>query len=144
MFSMRFVAACILLLAVFPCAAQTASSLKITIIGLRSDKGTVMLSMHRTAEGFPGSGKVFKQLTLSIKEGVATTTLSELAAGPYAIAVIHDENGNGKLDTNFMGIPKEGTGASRDPRPKFRAPKFDEAVFQVPAPKNEISLVMGY
>jgi uncharacterized protein (DUF2141 family) len=141
---MRFVAACILFLAVYPCAAQTASSLKVTITGLRSDKGTVMVSVHRTAEGFPGSGKVFKQLTLSIKEGVATTTLSELAAGPYAIAVIHDENGNGKLDTNFMGIPKEGTGASRDPRPKFRAPKFDEAVFQVPAPKNEISLVMGY
>jgi uncharacterized protein (DUF2141 family) len=45
--------------------------------------------------------------------------------------VFHDENGNGKLDRNMVGIPKEGYGASNNPAKKMRAPTFDEAKFSV-------------
>jgi uncharacterized protein (DUF2141 family) len=55
---------------------------------------------------------------------------TDLPTGGYAIALIHDENGNNKLDTLF-GIPKEGFGFSRNPVIRFGAPKFAAARFDV-------------
>jgi len=39
--------------------------------------------------------------------------------GKYAVSVFHDENSNGKLDTNFLGIPREGVGASNNAKGHF-------------------------
>jgi uncharacterized protein (DUF2141 family) len=52
----------------------------------------------------------------------------DLPAGEYAVQVLHDENDNGKLDTNFMGMPTEGYGFSNNPQVMRRA-HFDEAKF---------------
>ncbi len=57
---------------------------------------------------------------------------NDLPSGDYAIALIHDENSNNKLDT-FMGIPREGFGFSRNPAIRFGPPKFDSAQFRVTA-----------
>ena len=54
-----------------------------------------------------------------------------VASGVYAVSVFHDENGNGKLDTGFMGIPSEGFGASNDAPEKFGPPKYADARFAV-------------
>ncbi len=55
--------------------------------------------------------------------------------GTYALAVIHDENDNGKLDT-FMGMPREGFGFSRNPGIGFGPPRFTSASFDVVAATN--------
>ena len=57
-------------------------------------------------------------------------TLGQLAPGDYAIAIIHDENRNGRLDT-FAGIPREGVGFSRNPVLRFGAPSFRSASFTI-------------
>jgi uncharacterized protein (DUF2141 family) len=66
-----------------------------------------------------------------IKDGLAKIEIPELPPGTYAVAVFHDANGNGKLDTNFLGIPKEPTGASRDPKPRMGPPKFTDCSFDL-------------
>ena len=53
-----------------------------------------------------------------------------LPRGGYAIAIIHDENGNAKLDT-FAGIPREGFGFSQNPAIRFGAPRFAAARFTI-------------
>ena len=55
----------------------------------------------------------------------------DLAPGKYAISIIHDENNNDKLDTNFIGIPKEGFGFSNNPRIMFGPPSFEKASFEI-------------
>lgn len=62
-----------------------------------------------------------------------TTTLqvAEIPPGMYAITVYADLNGNGKLDSNLLGIPKEPTGFSRDASSRFGPPKFKEAAFDI-------------
>ena len=65
-----------------------------------------------------------------IGSGKATVTYYGLKDGVYAVAMIHDENANGKLDTNFIGIPTEGIGVSNNPR-LTGAPGFDEAKFKI-------------
>jgi uncharacterized protein (DUF2141 family) len=68
---------------------------------------------------------------VKIVQGVAVFTFKGVAPGTYAVAVYHDENGNGKIDSNFMGIPKEKTGASNNAKGKMGPPKFQEAKFVV-------------
>jgi uncharacterized protein (DUF2141 family) len=113
-----------------------AADLKITIDSLRSDKGQVLLCVFSadTSDGkvFPDceKGKPVRSQKAIISGGKVVVTYSGLKDGTYAVAAIHDENGNGKLDTNFIGIPDEGIGISNNPR-LMGKPGFDEAKFGV-------------
>jgi uncharacterized protein (DUF2141 family) len=62
-----------------------------------------------------------------------------LKSGKYAISVMNDQNGNKILDKNLIGIPKEEWGVSNNVRPNLRAPKFEEAVFEVDE-KSDLTL----
>jgi uncharacterized protein (DUF2141 family) len=72
----------------------------------------------------------------SIAGGAARVEFPGLAPGAYAVAVYHDENGNGKMDANFLGIPKEPTGASNDAKGKMGPPKFEDARFALDGDKT--------
>jgi uncharacterized protein (DUF2141 family) len=63
--------------------------------------------------------------------------------GDYVLAVIHDENGNAKVDT-FLGIPREGVGFSRNPPMKMGPPKYEAARFHVASGANEMDVTLKY
>jgi uncharacterized protein (DUF2141 family) len=76
---------------------------------LRNVKGQVVCALHASADGFPKNGdKAIAQAKSRIASGYAVCDFPDVKEGTYAIAVFHDENSNGKLDTNFMGMPSEG------------------------------------
>lgn len=107
------------------------ASLAVTVTGIKNGKGVIRLALCPPDAGFPDcKTKVVRTASLTISGGTASTTLTGLAPGRYAVSVFHDANSNGKLDT-FAGIPKEGYGFSRNPGFKPRAPKFAEAEVQV-------------
>jgi uncharacterized protein (DUF2141 family) len=64
--------------------------------------------------------------------------------GTYAIAVYHDENSNGKLDSNFIGIPREGVGFSNNAKGHMGPPKFDAAAFRFSGGALELKIVVAY
>jgi len=74
----------------------------------------------------------------------ARVVWGDLAPGVYAVSAHHDENGNGKMDTNFLGIPKEGHGVSNNPAPKRRKPHFDEAQFSLATPQQTVEIKLIY
>jgi len=80
--------------------------------------------------GFPDCSKDRGAITRSVPASSGVLRIEGLARGTYVVAVIHDENGNAKLDT-FAGIPKEGIGFSRNPRLMFGPPSFASAAFAV-------------
>ena len=103
----------------------------VTTIGLRNNDGQVFCALYASAEGFPkDSQKAIRRDSSSISEKKASCEFSGVQPGTYAVSVFHDENSNGKLDTNFLGIPREGVGASNDARGHMGPPKFDGAQFQ--------------
>jgi uncharacterized protein (DUF2141 family) len=109
--------------------AQAPATVKVTVrlLEVRPAKGGVLhVGVHpEPGTGFPGpSPLVNRDVSPAAPETILTF---DLEPGTYAVAVHHDANANGKLDTNFLGIPKEGYGVSNDARPKLRAPQFDEA-----------------
>ena len=65
-------------------------------------------------------------------------------AGEYAVAIVHDENGNGRLDTSWLGIPKEGLGTSNNARGRLGPPKYRDAKFSVGADGAVQRIAMVY
>jgi uncharacterized protein (DUF2141 family) len=109
-------------------------TLTVNVSQLHSDAGKLYLSLYNSPTGYPKNASVAYRLAFSeIRNGKATIALDHLPPGDYAIACYHDENNNGKIDTNFFGMPTEGTGASNDARGSFGPPRFSDAKFKLDA-----------
>ncbi len=107
------------------------ASLTVSFSGLRSDKGFIRACLTREPRFFPSCEKDPHALKDSVAAGPhARLSFTGIASGDYALAVLHDENGNSRADM-LMGIPREGVGFSENPRLRFSAPKFDAARFRV-------------
>ena len=63
---------------------------------------------------------------------------------PYAVAVLHDENDNAKMDFNFLGMPLEGYGFSNDASALFGPPSFSAAAFRLTARASHVSVKIRY
>jgi uncharacterized protein (DUF2141 family) len=109
-------------------ARKPSCAIAVEMSGFRSDKGKALVALFRTAKGFPDKpAHAVRRVPVVIRKGKARVTLSRLPPGPYAVAVLHDEDDNRKMKTGFLGRPAEGYGASRDARGRFGPPKFDDA-----------------
>lgn len=107
------------------------NSIKVIVVGLHSNDGEVDCALFNSADGFPGdASKAIKTVKSKIENEQATCRFVDVLPGDYAVSEFHDENGNGKLDTNFLGMPKEGVGASNDAAGHMGPPKFDDARFK--------------
>lgn len=114
-------------------ANPPAGRLDIGIDGLRSAKGDILVCLTRDPGHFPDCSGDPARRTLRIVAGAAGSAhIDGVAPGDYALSLIHDENGNGRLDTR-LGIPREGVGFSRNPRLVFGPPSFASARFAIPA-----------
>jgi uncharacterized protein (DUF2141 family) len=116
----------------------------VNIYGMRSDSGKLYLSLYNSEEGYPKKASVAYRLAFSaIEGGKCKIELDGIPAGTYAVACYHDENNNGRLDSNFFGKPTEGTGASNDAKGSLGPPKFKDAKFRVDR-DTTISIKINY
>ena len=137
------------LLSFEPCLPQARSPqgslIHVEVVGLHNDKGHVFCALYSSADGFPkDSQKAAQRGTSSISDSKALCEFSGIEPGRYAVSVFHDENSNGKLDTNFLGIPREGVGASNDARGHLGPPKFDAAAFQFEGGRLNLKITIHY
>jgi uncharacterized protein (DUF2141 family) len=128
-----------------PAQSPNSVTLTVRVVNVRSANGVARIALFRSAEGFPGAAsKALRTQTAKIDPQTLTAQaiFSGIPQGTYAVMVFHDENGNGKLDKNLVGIPKEGYGASNNPAKKMRAPTFDEAKFSLSSDQSvEVKLI---
>jgi uncharacterized protein (DUF2141 family) len=122
------------------------ASLRIEISDVRNATGDIGCLIFNGPDGYPESHeKAHRESHVKIMSGAAVCEFKNLIPGEYAAIVFHDENLNGKLDKNFLGIPREGYGASNNVRPAMSAPGFKEAAFGVKAAvRTTITIKMGY
>jgi uncharacterized protein (DUF2141 family) len=119
--------------------------LRVRITNLRSDTGNVAVALYNSADGFPeDSNKVFRAAIGDARDGESTVTFSSIPFGTYAIAVLHDENRNGRMDKGLFGIPKEGYGFSNDAMGFMGPPGFDKAGFSCGNDTVSVTIRIGY
>lgn len=124
------------------------ASLTVSVSGIRNDKGQVFIQLWNAPGGFPKQAeKAYKYVAIDANKavnGVITTTFSSPAPGTYAVSILHDENRNGKMDTNAFGIPKEGWAVSNKVITHMHAPSYQQASFQLPPSGQAIFIALHY
>ena len=112
-------------------AAENQSAVIVELAGLEESQGSIYIIVYDSADTWLGEETVLQRevaIAGALVDGVVSTQLY-LLPGEYAIFIYHDSNGNGDLDTNFIGIPKEPVALSNNARGKFGPPKYKDAVF---------------
>ncbi len=128
----------------FATATAVAADLAITLTGIRSTDGRVMVAVYDRPDAFMKTGGDVAALSLAARADEMTVVLVDVAPGAYAVSAYHDENGNGELDTNLVGMPTEGYGFSNDAAGSFGPPAFDAAAVTVTAGKAAASVTLRY
>jgi len=119
--------------------------IQVEVVGLRNDKGQVLCALFSSASDFPKkTDKAVARANSVISQKHASCEFRGVTAGRYAVSVFHDENSNGKLDTNFMGIPSEGVGASNGAKGHLGPPKFEAAAFPYSGGRLELKITINY
>ena len=124
-------------------AGTTTAQLKVEVQDARNDEGLIRVALWAGAKGFPREVTMAKQR----RQGKPVSRrvvleFADLTPGRYVVTAIHDENSNGKLDANFVGIPKERYGFSNGARGKLGPPPFSEAEFSYEGGEKNIVIVL--
>ncbi|MBU2920858.1 DUF2141 domain-containing protein [Winogradskyella psychrotolerans] len=114
--------------------AQDNYSVTVTVTNANNDKGKIFVALYNTETGFLKEN--YKSHISVIENKRCTVTFEGIPEGVYAVSVFHDENDNGKMDTNFMHIPKEDYGCSNGATGFMGPPKWKDAKFELKANKT--------
>ena len=125
-------------------ASAGAATLTVEVTGVRSATGTVQAALYADAERFLDLSAAVARSLAKARPGTVVITFKNVKPGTYAVALFHDENGNGKLDSTPVGVPKEGAGFSRNARGMMGPPSFDRASFAVGAANMKVTLRLRY
>jgi uncharacterized protein (DUF2141 family) len=126
-------------------APAQAGEVIITVTDLRSAKGVVRACMTTRADIFPKCIKDPSAHRMVVPAGPRVEIrFTGVKPGSYAIALLHDENDNGKADRAMGMMPKEGYGFSRDAPVRMAPPKFADAVFVQGEGTSRMTIRMRY
>lgn len=103
--------------------------LNLNIQNLSSETGALIIGLYAPTDEFLGENQCSVCESIPVSENTTSYLIKDVPAGEYAIAILHDTNGNNEMDFNFIGIPKEGYGFSNNPRSRMRQPTYEETKF---------------
>ena len=132
------------LLLALPSHAALASKIVVTVEGLRSDRGQVMVGLFSKPEHFPDGDYADQYVRRPASTAPVTVVFDGLQPGLYALGAYHDENGNDHLDTDFIGLPIEGYALSNGVRAILSKPTFQQAAFTIGAEDKPVALHIRY
>lgn len=117
-------------------AANTyAHELVLTVDQIKQLKGNMMIALYNSNDNYKSNTNTFSGKKVAVTEKILTVNFGDIPAGDYAIKLCQDENDNGKIDKNFVGIPTEGYGFSNNGG-EMGQPDFGEAKFTVNSDTN--------
>ncbi len=112
-----------------PSDSLETGTLVINIQGLKNNNGKVFIGLYDSPESWQGKAKIVHSKNLAIVNCQAEWILENIPFGEYGIKFYHDENEDGKMNTNFLKMPKESFGFSNNVMGKFGPPDFEKAKF---------------
>lgn len=127
-------------------AQASCPGIHVKILNIKNSTGAVACALFESSTGFPTEflHSATNIMMIKIKDTQARCDFEDIPPGRYALAVIHDENMNGKLDVNWAGIPTEGYGFSNDAKASLRAPSFRAASFPYNGRSLNLTISLNY
>lgn len=127
-------------------AQSPCPGIHVKILNIRNSTGTVACALFESPTGFPVDflSLATNVMIIKIRKTQARCDFEDIPPGTYAMAVIHDENMNGKLETNLLGVPTEGYGFSNDAKGMVGAPSFSAASFQYDGQNLDLTMSLHY
>jgi uncharacterized protein (DUF2141 family) len=122
----------ILLLLLLPARSGNSQTVEVIITGIRSEKGQIVIGVFKDDESFQKEESFMEKRF--VKSGISNREMRvqfSLETGIYGLSLLDDENSNGKMEYNFLGIPKEGFGFSDYYHKGIKKPKFDSYKFSI-------------
>ncbi len=120
-------------------------NLNVEIDGLRNSIGQVCVSLYNNSRGFPeDSDRVLQKQCVKVAQIPLVVKFDNLKLGSYAAVVMHDEDSDGTVNQDDLGIPSEGFGFSQNPEVITSAPKFGDAAFFVAGASTDIKIKLIY
>lgn len=140
----RFIIPVLLLVFLMLTGRAEAARIVVTIDGLHSSKGDVYVALFSKPDEFPDGDHSDQHVKVKAARGPLTIVFDHLRPGTYAVGAYHDENANGRLDTNFIGYPTEGYALSNGIRAVISRPRFVDAAVPVGDSGTKVALRIGY
>ncbi|MBV8771776.1 MAG: DUF2141 domain-containing protein [Deltaproteobacteria bacterium] len=143
--SLGLLVGALLALATFtsPAASRGIGSVNVHIIMLRNDHGQVICTLFTPSDRFPDKSHKGMTIAVPIQGKHATCRFKDVPYGDYAIVAFHDENRDGEFNQNWLGMPKEGFGFSKNPG-TLKKPVFGDAKFTVDQPAVDVTIKLNY
>lgn len=141
-FVIALITVCLLLLSNAQ-AGETHGSLVVAIQGFSNSEGYAMVAVFDSEKAYKEGSPKAAMAKVEITDQKALVIFDDLKYGMYAIAIFHDQDANGKMDKNFLGIPKESYGHSNNVRGSFGPPSFEKAKVELASPEKQIKIKIG-
>ncbi|APE31904.1 hypothetical protein BOX17_13640 [Halomonas aestuarii] len=127
-------------------AQSSCPGIHVKILDIRNSTGAVACALFEAPTGFPTEflHSATNIMIIKIRDTQARCDFEDIPPGTYALAVIHDENMDGKLGTNWLGAPTEGYGFSNDAKAFMSAPSFDAASFSYNGQTLDMTIRLNY
>lgn len=104
-------------------------TITVKVTNLDGNAGKVYVALYDSETTF--LEKKYKSTISTIKDGSCEVVFENVPNGVYAISLFHDKNDNNKMDSNFLGIPKEDYGCSNNAKGFMGPPKWKDAKFKI-------------
>ncbi len=125
--------------------ADSTSNLTIDVAGIKKQSGKICASLFSESKGFPSdSKKALQSECIEVAETPQKLIFKNLKPDNYAVALFHDANGDGKLNSNSFGMPTEGFGFSKNPLVLTGPPKFNDSAVAVEGVNTDIEIELKY
>lgn len=127
-------------------AQPSCPGIHVEIANIENSTGTVACALFESPAGFPTEflHSATHIMMMKIRDTKARCSFLDIPPGTYALAVIHDENMDGKLNTNFLGVPSEGYGFSSGAEAGMSAPSFEAASFSYGGENLDLTIKLTY
>ncbi len=124
--------------------ASDSITVHVTTEGFKSEDGICRLLLFKSKKGFPDSRKDAELVINRNISGKKAEFSFKVMSGKYAISILHDENLNEKMDKTWFGKPKEGFGASNNPKVRRSPPEFEESVVILDENNKYLTINLNY
>jgi uncharacterized protein (DUF2141 family) len=126
-------------------AQAAGGALRVVVTGVRDGAGVVRVHLWDGPSGYPATlERSRRRGAAKVEGGRAVVEFDGLAPGRWAAFAFHDEDADGRVRSNFLGMPKEGVGASRGARGRMGPPSFEDAAFDHGAADQTQPIALRY